>query len=80
MGRDAYWKALTIMDAKLADQPYIMGKYSLADTYPLVFYNWGLIGDYPVADLANLAAFKDRMIARPAVRRVLEREGCPLIA
>jgi len=80
VGRAAYWKALQAMDARVADQPYMMGdRFTVADCYPLVFYNWGLIADYPVTELPHLRAFKDRMIARPAVRRVLDREGCPLL-
>jgi glutathione S-transferase len=32
----------------------------------------------PMRELPNYTAHKDRMLARPAVRRVLEREGVSL--
>jgi hypothetical protein len=33
----------------------------------------------PMEDLKNFSAFKGRMIARPAVRTVLEKEKSPLL-
>ncbi len=81
VGRANYWKNLETLDERLASQDWIMGKdFTAADGYALRFYDWGRIGKFPVEDLKAFAAFKDRMIARPAVRRVLEREGCPLVA
>jgi glutathione S-transferase len=44
-----------------------------------VFYGWGLRVGLPMHKLENYTAHKDRMIARPAVKRVLEREGIVLI-
>lgn len=80
-GRAGFLAALQTLDARVASQPYMLGEnFSLADTYPMVFYNWGLVDDYPVSDLVHLTAYKNRMIARPAVRRVLEREGSIMLA
>jgi glutathione S-transferase len=33
----------------------------------------------PMADLKNYTAFKDRMMKRPAVHTVLEKEQSPLL-
>jgi len=79
-GREAFWGALQTMDARLAHQPYMMGgQFSIADTYVLVFYNWAMIGEYEVGSLRHLTDCKDRLLLRPAVRRVVEREGLPLL-
>ncbi len=81
LGRELYWKALQTFDDRLSRTPYMLGDaYSIADGYPMVFYNWGMIGGYPVDELRHLTAFKDRMLARPAVHKVLMREGCKLVA
>ncbi|MEA3301081.1 MAG: glutathione S-transferase family protein [Pseudomonadota bacterium] len=79
-GRDTYWKAMCAIDERLADRDYLMGDtFTIADTYPVVFYNWGLIADHPMASLPHYSAFIERMIARPAVRTILAREGCQLL-
>jgi glutathione S-transferase len=78
-GREGFWRGLQTMDSRLADQPFMMGeRFSIADTYILVFYNWAKIGSYPVESLPNLTSCKDRLRQRPAVRKVLEREGLML--
>ena len=46
--------------------------------YGFVFYGWGLRAGLPMHELSNYAAHKDRMLARPAVQRVLDREGVSL--
>ena len=45
------------------------------DCYGFVFWGWGVRAGLPMHELRNLTAHKDRMLARPAVGRVLEREG-----
>jgi glutathione S-transferase len=80
-GRDAFWGLLQEVDELLAGKTWAMGSdYSVCDPYTLVFYGWGSRIGLPVKDLRNYNSFKDRMIARPAVRKVLEREQCPLLA
>ena len=79
-GRETFWAALQTLDKRLANSEFVIGdQFSLADTYPMVFYNWALIAKYPVETLPHLTAYKDRIIARPCVRRVLDREGCTLL-
>jgi len=80
-GREAFWKNLEELDARFQKGDWMLGKtYSAADGYALKFYDWARMSKQPVEDLKAFGVFKDRMIARPAVRRVLEREGCPLVA
>lgn len=78
--RDSYWAHLQELDAKLADRPWLMGeRFTLADPYALVFFPWGRELDLPIVELTNLAAMKDRLIARPAARRALQREKSVLL-
>lgn len=79
-GRETFWAALQTLDKHLENSKFVIGEqFSLADTYPMVFYNWALIAEYPVENLPHLSAYKDRIIARPCVRKVLDREGCKLL-
>ena len=78
--RKTYWACMAEIDAPLAGQQWMMGsQYIIADPYALVFCSWGKRVEMPMADLKNYTAFKDRMIERPAVRKVLEREQSPLL-
>ncbi len=80
-GRDNFWAALQEIDGLLAGKTWILGEaFSVVDGYALVFYGWGKRIGLPVGDLAHYTAWKDRMLARPAVRRVLEREQSVLLA
>ena len=80
-GRAAFWSNLEAVDQRLQNHDWVMGRnFTAVDGYGLRFYDWGRIAKYPVDDLKALTAFKDRMLARPAVRRVLAREGSPLVA
>ena len=59
----------------LEGKDWIMGKqYTAADPYALVFYGWGVRGEFPMKELAAYSAWKERMLKRPAVRKILESE------
>ena len=80
-GRNTYWTAMQEIDAILSDKQWMMGdQYTFLDPYALGFYGWGNRIDMPMADLKNYSAFKDRMLQRPAVRTVLEKENSPLLS
>jgi glutathione S-transferase len=71
-GRENAWKLLLELDNLLAGKEWVLGsQHSVADPYTLVIYGWGSL---PFDQLKNYTAFKDRMLRRPAVRKVLERE------
>jgi glutathione S-transferase len=54
----------------------VPGGYSIVDPYLLVFYQWGQrIGIDMRADYPAWSALTNRLLARPAVRRVLDKEG-----
>ncbi len=80
MARKTFFTLLGEIDGMLAGKDWIMGsQFTVADPYALVFYGWGLRIGLPMGELKNYTAFKDRMMARPAVRRVLEREDSPIL-
>jgi glutathione S-transferase len=77
-GRRAFHGYLKQIDARLAGRGWLGEEYSVLDAYALVFYAWGVRRELPMAELRAYAAFKDRMLARPAVRRVVEEENVRL--
>lgn len=78
--RKTYWTCMEEIDARLAGQQWMMGdQYTFLDPYALVYYGWGNRVDMPMTDLKNYTAFKNRMMERPAVRTVLEKEQSPLL-
>ena len=79
-GRKSFWANCQEIDALLKGKEWMMGaQYTVCDPYALVFYGWGLRIELPMKDLAAYTALKDRMLKRPAVRKVLEREQSPLL-
>lgn len=74
MGRKTFHGYLKQIDGMLAGRQWFFDKYTVVDPYAFIFYVWGVRRELPVAELKNYTAFKDRMLERPAVRRVLEDE------
>ncbi len=80
MGKKTFWTNLEEIDSILAGRQWIMGdQFTVADGYCLVFYGWGLRAELPMAKLANYTAFKDRMLKRPKVMKVLQGEQSVLL-
>ncbi len=74
-GKKNFWEALQEIDGLVAGKKWMQGdQFTVCDPYALVFYGWGARIEQPVKDLKNYTAWKDRMLERPAVRKVLERE------
>ena len=74
-GRKAFFESCKEIDSLLEGKQWIMGnQFTVADGYALVFYGWGVRSELPMKDLKNYTAWKDRMLQRPAVRKVLETE------
>lgn len=67
---------LAWVDAQLADRQYLMGEaYSVADGYLFNVSNWSGCAGVDIAGLANLAACRARVAARPAVQAAMRAEG-----
>jgi glutathione S-transferase len=69
-------KRFAWLDGELAHRPYLMGDgFTAADCYLFVMLAWA---DYLKLDMVpygNLAAFRARVGARPAVQKALQAEG-----
>ena len=76
-GLETFHGYLKQIDDMLAGRTWFLDKYSVIDPYGLVFYTWGIRRELPVRELKNYTAFKDRMLERPAVRRIVEAEKTP---
>ncbi len=73
-GLKAFHGYLQEIDGLYAGKNWLLGDYSVVDAYAFVFYTWGVRRELPMAALKNYTAFKDRMLKRPAVQRVVEDE------
>ena len=56
----------------------IANQYTVADPYLLVFYRWANRQKMPVQELKNYTALVQRVLARPAVQKVMADEGITL--
>jgi glutathione S-transferase len=66
------------IDDRLAGREWFADQYSVLDPYGFVFYTWGVRRELPMGELKNYTAFKDRMVTRPAVERVMADEKIKL--
>ena len=74
-GRKLVTGWLADLDARLERRTWMMGdQYTTADPYALVYFSIGKRLDLPISKLKNFPAWKERMLARPAVYRVFEEE------
>ena len=73
-GREIFDKGMAIMDKALAGKDHVAGPFSIADAALFYVEFWGaarLKMELP----ANCAAHYKRMLARPAVQRMMQQEG-----
>jgi glutathione S-transferase len=69
-------EVFTIAEQKLAGRPWAVGDYSIADIHLFrLFWRWMDAGGPAPGSLPGMASHYERMMARPAVKRVLESEG-----
>jgi glutathione S-transferase len=73
-GKKTFHGYLKQIDGMLAGRQWFSDQYSVLDPYGFLFYTWGVRRELPVTELANYTAFRDRMLQRPAVRRIIEEE------
>jgi glutathione S-transferase len=73
-GKELVEKGFSVMDKALANKDYVAGAFSIADSALFYVEFWG--GKRMGMKLpANCEAHLNRMLARPAVQRVLQQEG-----
>ncbi len=77
--RTMYADCLKEIDGLLEGRTWCIGRhYTVADGYLLVFYRWGNRSGFPVKSLPHYSRLMDRVLARPAVQRVIADEGITL--
>ena len=76
IARDKFLSRLTWVNSELAGKQYLMGEqFSVADPYLFTVTNWPARVGVDIFGFANLAAFRERMAARPAVQAAMRHEG-----
>lgn len=74
--KDKFLSRLKWLDGELAGKQYLMGdQFSVADPYLFTVTNWPARVGVEISNFANLAAFRERMAARPAVQAAMRHEG-----
>ncbi len=73
-GKKSFHEYLAQIDGMLAGREWLSDQYSVLDPYAFTFYSWGVRREVPMTGMKNYTAHKDRMLARPAVQRIVENE------
>jgi glutathione S-transferase len=73
-GKNVFHGYLQEIDGLYAGKEWLFDQYSVTDPYAFVLYFWGVRREIPMNEMKNYTAFKDRMLQRPAVQRVVEDE------
>lgn len=69
-------KHFKILDKALEGKDYLMGKtFTVADAYLFTILNWRHKHNIDISGYKNLAAFADRVGARPKVKQAMQAEG-----
>ncbi|MES2928520.1 MAG: glutathione transferase GstA [Pseudomonadota bacterium] len=76
MVRERLLQRLQWVDGQLAGKQYLMGdQFTVADGYLFTVTNWTHPTKLDISGLANLAAYRERVGARPAVQAAMKAEG-----
>jgi len=76
MARTKLLERLQWVDSQLAEKQYLMGdQFTVADGYLFTVTNWTKTTNVDISGLANLAAYRERVGARPAVQAAMKAEG-----
>jgi glutathione S-transferase len=79
-GKASCWRNVRDIDGLLACREWLTGdSYGVADPYALIFYAWGKRIGLPMRELSHYTEFKDRMLRRPSVARILREENSILV-
>ena len=78
-GKANFQGYLEEIDKLLAGHKWaVANQYTVADGYLLVFYRWANRQKMPVQELKSYSALVQRVMARPAVQKVMADEGITL--
>ena len=74
--RQAVGQKFDYVQEKLGEGPFLTGdEFTVADAYLLVMLSWTQIHGIDLSRWPGLAAFRERVTARPAVREAMTVEG-----
>jgi glutathione S-transferase len=74
--REALGKKFDYLQARIGDGPYILGdRFSILDAYAFPVLNWTRFHGIDIDRWPGLAAYLQRIAARPAVQETLRAEG-----
>ena len=74
--RERLLQRLQWVDSQLAGKQYLMGdQFTVADGYLFTVTNWTQPTKLDISGLAHLAAYRERVGARPAVQAAMKAEG-----
>ncbi|MBT2338437.1 MULTISPECIES: glutathione transferase GstA [Pseudomonas] len=73
--RDKLFRRFDYLSQALKQQDYLMGRFGLADSYLFTVLRWLPRFDIEIRDWPVLAAFMERIEARPCVRAALDAEA-----
>jgi len=74
--REVLGRRLDVVEKKLAGRDYLLGEFSVADGYLFTFLGWGRLVKFDVREgRPLLAAYIDRVKARPGMQQALKEEG-----
>ena len=64
------------LEGQLAGKSYLMGdQFSVADAYLFTVTNWAKPTGLDISGFKHLAAYRERVAARPAVQKAMQAEG-----
>ncbi len=76
MAREKLLQRLQWVDSQLAQKDFVMGEhFTVADGYLFTVTNWAKPTNVDISGLANLAAYRERVGARPGVQAAMKAEG-----
>jgi glutathione S-transferase len=74
--REALGKKFDYLQERIGEGPYILGaRFSILDAYAFAVLNWTKLHAIDIARWPGLAAYLERIAARPAVQETLRAEG-----
>ena len=74
--RERLMQRLQWVDSQLAGKQYLMGdQFTVADGYLFTTSNWASHVKVDISGLHHLAAYRERVAARPAVQAAMKAEG-----
>jgi glutathione S-transferase len=74
--KDYLRKRYMLLEGVLTKQPWLLGEhFTVADAYLFTVNNWAKYVDLDLSEFTALAAFQQRVAARPSVQAAMEAEG-----